>query len=361
MAEELTPQQQELADSAAIDEKEKIEKWRKVAQAARLDATKDYGEPLYTLSREGVGFFPKGDIHAIKAPQKNGKTFLISMLMGIYMKGGEYNGIKAEIENPKVIYIDTEQHPRNTAKVYRRSCFISDRDGWQNYQDLQFYTLRGKSPEEIESLLWFLIEDEKPDIVFLDGIVDMVNDPNDQDESKAVIRREMEKSMIHDCAIVNVLHVNPNSDKMRGHLGTILAQKACDVLCCLKDFDKGSGNATFTVEHTDARNKDIRQFAFIIEDKRDTAGHYVAVPCAPYISVKTVTTANDTMQLALDEGPLRFSDLVDKIVEIEKCSVATAKRRIKDATDSMVIAQDRVYKKYRYVGLDKPNEEELPF
>lgn len=325
----------------------------------RLDATQDIGEPFYTLTREGIGLFPKGDIQAIKAPQKNGKTFLISMIQGVYMRG-EYNGLKSELTAPRIIYIDTEQHPRNTAKVYRRSCNIAGINEWENRDDFKVFHLRGKTPDLIRRFCSYVIRKYRPDVCFIDGVVDLAFDFNDLKESVGLVTELMDLSRQYDCAIPCVLHVNPGSDKMRGHLGTILAQKASDVLCCLKDKDKASGEVTFTVEQTDARNRDIRQFAFVIEDHEMVNGKFIAIPVAPHISVKERTESNDIMAQALVE-PLRHSDLVQKIMEIENIKDRAAAYRIKTAIDSGIIEKDPVFGKYRYIGLDLKNEKGLPF
>lgn len=348
-------------DAVEGKQTQRNEEMELLKRETKLNPTIDYGEPLYTLSREGIGFFPKGDIQAIKAPQKNGKTFLISMLIGAYMKG-EYNGIKCEIPTPKVIYIDTEQHPRNTCKLYRRSCLIGGMDNW-NYHDERFqcYHLRGKRPEQIADFVEYIGRTETPDVIFIDGVVDMVHDFNNLEESGECVRRLMDLSKVLDCAIPCVLHVNPNSDKMRGHLGTILSQKASDVISCIKEKEK-SGNVTFNVEQTDTRNKDIRQFAFVIEDYKDGHGDFIAVPVPPHISVKCKTDSDEIMAQALDREFLRYNELVEAIRAIDsKMSERTAKRRITDASNAGIIAKDPYTGKYRYVGLDLENEPGLPF
>lgn len=329
-----------------------------------LDASKDYGEPVYTLSREGIGFFPKGDVQAIKAPQKNGKTFLISMLIGTYFKG-EYNGLKAEIPTPKVLYIDTEQHPRNTAKVYRRSCNIGGLNEWVNHPNFKAIHLRGKNTTEAQKITIYAIKKYRPDICFIDGVVDLVDDFNDNKESKAFVTKLMDISQVYDCAIPCVLHVNPSTktdsnDKMRGHLGTILAQKASDVLCCLKTKESDTAEPTFTISQSDARNKDIRQFAFVIEDREMVNGKLIAVPVAPYISVIERTNTDDVFSEIVTE-PMKREDIVSELVERKIAKKTAAYDKIKKGLDAGILKYDSITKKIRYVGLDMENEPGLDF
>ena len=68
-----------------------------------LDPTKEWEPVQYTFSQNGIGMAPRGDIHVVKAPQKNGKTFLLTLMMGAMLKG-EYLGLHCEIEHPKLLF-----------------------------------------------------------------------------------------------------------------------------------------------------------------------------------------------------------------------------------------------------------------
>ena len=81
----------------------------------------------------------------------------------------------------------------------------------------------------------------------------------------------MAKQLIHDllvlceennCAIVNVLHTNKADEdhNMRGHLGTMLAQKAATVLECHKR------NGVITVSCSDARHQEMPDWSIRFND-----------------------------------------------------------------------------------------------
>ena len=61
-----------------------------------------------------------------------------------------------------------------------------------------------------------------------------------------------------------VLHENPGSEKMRGHLGTELSNKVTDTFRCTKQ--KVNNVVTFTVKQVDARGKDVDDWTFEIID-----------------------------------------------------------------------------------------------
>ena len=325
-----------------------------------LDPTKEW-EPLqYVFSKDGVGLAPLGDIQVVKAPQKNGKTFLLTLMMGAAMVG-EYLGLKCEIPNAKVLFIDTEQHPRDTQLVYRRVCHIAGIDGHENSDRLLFMHMRGASVAVIRHAILQQTVFWKPDIIFIDGTVDCVIDPNDQSESKAYVTELSRMAMEHNCAIWNVLHVNPGSDKMRGHLGTIMAQKVSDVLMCEKK--KSADGVVFEVEQTDTRHKDISKFSFIIDNCRADDGEYLAVPVAPYISETEKASLDDLMKEALKGGPLRRKELAEMLINKFGVKKSKAYYNINDAHTAGIIAFDSIMsQKYRYVGFTQPKkDEQCPF
>jgi hypothetical protein len=220
--------------------------------------------------------------------------------------------------------------------------------------------MRGAQVAEIRQALLQEIVLFKPDVVYLDGLVDCVIDPNDQAESKAYITELSGIALNHNCSIWSVLHVNPGTEKMRGHLGTIMAQKVSDVLQCLKE-KQPDGTVIFTVEQTDTRNKDINKFSFAIEDQRGEDGEYLAMPVQVYINVKEKAALNESMQRVLSDKPLRSSDLIQKLIDTEGIKKSKAYYLKNDAERCGIIKMDPVTYCYRYIGLDLKDEEDMPF
>ena len=283
----------------------------------------------------------------------------LTLMMGAMLKG-EYLGLKCEIEKPRILFIDTEQHPRNTQLVYRRICRIAGIDGHTRHSQIRVLHMRGAQVEDIRHAILQEVVCYKPAVVYIDGLVDCVVDPNDQAESKAYITELSGLALDYNCSIWTVLHVNPGTDKMRGHLGTIMAQKSSDVLSCIKE-KQPDGSVIFTVEQTDTRNKDINKFSFAIENRESANGELLALPVATYINVKEKSELNEIFQKALAGGPLRSSDIVQKIIDSGSAKRTRAYELLGKAEQQGVIAQDPVTYKYRYIGLDISNEDDMPF
>ena len=256
-----------------------------------LDPTVEYPEPHFLYEFHGVGFSPLGGIQAISGQKKNGKTFVLAQLMAAALGYGNDRiadylpGLtirESTVEHlghaPRVLYCDTEMERLNSAKVLRRVHWLC---GWDM-----------KAPSDRFAVLWLrevpkpeqdtcnherwrliksAIEVFSPDIVFVDGLRDLVNDFNSNEESSQIINEMMSLASQREMCIWNVLHMNPrpsNDDesKMRGHLGTELGNKVSDTFISIKKKDATTGDVTFTVKQNDARAKDVDDWKFRVTD-----------------------------------------------------------------------------------------------
>ena len=134
-----TPTLQEIgkvvaADVAAVQEAAKDEKERYL-----IDLSKEYAEPSYLIKSNGVGTIPRGDIIAVKAKSKNGKTFLCSILAAVAM-GAEWGSLNAAENDCKVMFIDTEQNEKNVARVARRVHAMTGKDIHKNSDQFLCYS-----------------------------------------------------------------------------------------------------------------------------------------------------------------------------------------------------------------------------
>ena len=235
-----------------------------------LDATENYPEPYYLLEYNGVPLSPFGGIQAISGQKKNGKTWLQAILMAAIL-GVDSNRVATYLPGlrvpqrtlehlghlPTALYVDTEMEKLNSAKVLRRVHWLC---GWQMDMPCErFHVLwlrsitdvkdkDGKVKEKAHERRYRLIKQAidilKPDVVFIDGIRDIIGDFNDNAASSELVTDLMALAEQKQICIWNTLHMNPrmkNDDesKMRGHLGTELGNKITDTLVCIKHKEKG--------------------------------------------------------------------------------------------------------------------------
>lgn len=242
-----------------------------------IDLSKDYPESRYLLRYRGVEFCALGGIQAITGHQKNGKTFLMCQLMAALLNsssarvksmlpGLELNPeVVDEVGDPTVLYIDTEQEIENTVKVARRVLWLCGWETKQNHPRFRVLWLRSdSSTSERWSKVKKAINEMNPTAIFLDGIRDVINDFNDLEQSSNLINQCMSISTSRNCCFWSVLHKNPGGEKMRGHLGTELANKVSDTFNIEKK--KNADGIVFEVSQSDARGKDVENWTFCITD-----------------------------------------------------------------------------------------------
>lgn len=246
-----------------------------------LDYSRDYPEPHYLFRYNGVDFSPLGGLQSVTGQQKNGKTFLMAMLMAAALEPQServrsyLRGLEASEETlrfigrqPRVLYVDTEMEDLNTVKVARRVQWLC---GWPTdarnprFGVLWLRAVDDEPDQKAErwALIKAAIEEFQPDLAVIDGIVDIVHDFNSNEESRAVIGEIMGIATKRNICIWTALHQNPGQDamgKMRGHLGTELANKSSDTFVSIKE--KKSGHVKFTVKQINARNKDVDDFSY---------------------------------------------------------------------------------------------------
>lgn len=361
-----------------------------------LDATENYPEPYYLLEYNGVPLSPFGGIQAISGQKKNGKTWLQAILMAAIL-GVDSNRVATYLPGLKVpqrtldhlghlptaLYVDTEMEKLNSAKVLRRVHWLC---GWQMDMPCdRFHVLwlrsvtdvkdkDGKVKEKAHERRYRLIKQAidilKPDVVFIDGIRDIIGDFNDNAASSELVTDLMAMAEQKQICIWNTLHMNPrmkNDDesKMRGHLGTELGNKVTDTLVCIKHKNDKTGDVYFTVKQDDARGKDMEDWEFVVTGAAGALG----VPQMRAVASETDITESKNQQLRKEADDIfklyhwtssgaTWTDL-DRFI---RSKGITSQRRISDLFN-IAVENGIIYKsdkrKYHYAGLSKqaPNDE----
>lgn len=254
-----------------------------------LDFREQYKPPRYTLSWKGVPFAPLGGIHNITGQSGNGKTMVIAQFMATLLCG-KFGQLKYElsevIPHPVVLYIDTEMEKDNTIAVKNRVLSMAGRNIGEKYDDFVVVMLRDveEVPERDKDgrpvmdkkgrqmfvspavVRWRMtlkaIWQFKPTAVFIDGLLDVVADFNDNIECQELIFKCMKVASHYDTSIWCILHQNPGGEKLVGHLGSFLERKVTDVIQTKKERDKTTGDITFEVKQRKARSRNFDDWKF---------------------------------------------------------------------------------------------------
>lgn len=315
--------------------------------AEAVDLSKVYPDPEFLLFQDGIGFLPIGDIVAVTAKSKNGKSHLCALLAASILGNQEF-GFKArrDIASPTVLYLDTEQNVLNTAKLVRK---VHNMMGWAtnaNHTGFMAYNMRKMDTGNRWPYVQRVIKEIKPTAVFIDGVADLIGNFNDVEQSNYIVNELMRVSAEEQCAVINVIHTNKGKDdnNMKGHLGTALLQKSSDVFEVKRD--KVSG--IFSVTQTDCRNAPVKDFAFALDcygiphssaTIRDVA--------AAQKEQSAVEECRATLIKVFDDvsGGLSYGSLAEAMALYGGYSVPTAKRKIKDVAlaHNLITVHDKSY------------------
>lgn len=224
-------------------------------------------EPLrYSLSVDGVGVFSLLDIHGVKAKQKAGKTTMLKVCAAAWLRGEQFR-VKSELEAPRVLWLDTEQNRPDVKQILTDIVEMTGVDADYITSHLHVHALRCCSYEGLYDLMVQAVIDFKPQVVIVDGIVEFVASFNDEAIAKKLMHDLQVMSQEHECAVVCVLHTNKADEdhNMRGHLGTMLAQKAGTVVECRKQ------GGIISVTCSESRHQEMPEWSITF----DGEGHIV--------------------------------------------------------------------------------------
>lgn len=266
------------------------DEWQRMdTKPYELNFSEAYKPPRFTLSWNGVPFAPLGGIHNITGQAGNGKTMTIAQFMAAILCG-EFGGLRYElsdeIPNPSVLYIDTEMEKDNTIAVKNRVLTMAGRDVNRMYDDFKIIMLRDvadipqvddkgnpvldkKGRQQMVNpaiVRWRMILKAiwqyRPTVVFIDGLLDVVADFNDNIECQLLIFKCMKLASHYDISLWCILHQNPGGEKLVGHLGSFLERKVTDVIQTKKDKNDKTGDVTFEVKQKKARSQDFADWSF---------------------------------------------------------------------------------------------------
>lgn len=284
-------------------------------------------EPI--LKQGDINILDRGDISTIKAKAKAGKSFLSSILVSSCFGDTSY-GLDADESVKTVLVIDTEQNKAHVHKYIRR---IHKMNNWQvENKNLIVLSLRECSVSERQNVLIKSIDRYKPDLVVVDGGVDLVNDFNDPTESKQVIGLFMKLSTKHNCHIVNILHEGKGNGELRGHYGAEALNKSATIFQVDKDGD------TVAVSAGATRNMPFSNWSFRIDERGLPV--YVGEMVKATKAEMTKAKMKPIFKTILGTNSKPYSELAKLYSEFAGVAGRTATRHVATALKDCIIKLD---------------------
>ncbi len=192
-----------------------------------VDLTKRVPDPVALLYQEGTKrpVFTEGSLSLILGASKSRKTTLAVGLCAALL-GKPMFGMLAARKDYKIAFVDTEQGLAFSHKTTRKIHKLMGWDTETNKHDrLRYYDLREFDKEKRREFVLEVALQDKPDVLFIDGLVDLCDDFNDNKESSGLIDEYLKLSAENKMHICACLHVNKDGQTARGHLGAMYMQK----------------------------------------------------------------------------------------------------------------------------------------
>jgi len=160
-----------------------------------------------------------------------------------------------------------------------------------DYNRLKVKALRALDARIRRDLIEQHIKDEykNTSVFFIDGLLDLVINPNDLEEVSLIITLLMRLTEDCDCHICCILHFNPTKDaeyqKMMGHLGSMFVRKVETQF----KLNKNEDEKQYTIVSAGAtRGKSFEDFEFFVSD----ISYDLAIPALKSINAFNPTSEN---------------------------------------------------------------------
>lgn len=239
----------------------------------------------------------RGGITTVCGKPKSCKTKFCAMLVAACLNQNVYNGVLRSFfcdAEEEVIYFDNEQSHYDATCLYHNVQRILGEGG--KIKNFSMYALRRYNYRQRLMIIEGVVTDptRNIEIVFLDGFRDVISDPNNAEESNAVINMLMRWSVEYNISIVVVIHQNKVDSNVRGHAGTELVNKSDTVIVVEREDE------VCEVRSMVSRGRNITPFyfklteegtPFIIEPTAKSEGKNVKEEAGQDVAPESITDA----------------------------------------------------------------------
>lgn len=317
-------------------------------------------EPVILIG--GANFAVKGDISIVGGQPKTGKTTISSFMMATaFMKEIDEENDFLQIrttycEDKPIIYIDTEQPKAYTNKLRQQVLKLLGVDNQP--ENLHIYNFRkydaaGKK-DRVEALMKELPEAH---LWIVDGVADLITDPNDTKQSFGIIETFLIASDKYNTTVVLYIHKNPGvGSKLRGNLGSEAERKCGGAISLTKDRDKGihaikpmviRGSSDFDPIYFQWSNIEKRMVS--LDESQTTLYEKMTDPSERKLELRTRLADKVTLKGMENH---KYGDLVKRILDMSKevegktISERTAKTRVTEMIDMELLEKDETTELY---------------
>jgi hypothetical protein len=250
-----------------------IDELERILNSAKIDFSKQVERPPIILSiydknkaKQEVRekrVFTLGNFSCIIGKAKSKKTFFLVLVTAAMIKNGKLQDkLIGSLPNGKktILYFDTEQGEYDSYNTMHRIKALAG--GNMNFHA---YNLRPFSPNERCQIIEYAFKlfDGKIGFCVIDGIADLSNGINEEDEATRVSTLLLKLTKNYNCHIATILHQNKNDNFATGHLGSAIMKKAEIIISVTKNHNSPEQSQ---VKCDMGRGVDFDDFTFSINN-----------------------------------------------------------------------------------------------
>jgi len=356
-------------EQVSINEQEKAKELQALLPQLEILNVPDEEEPPSLFTINGVEVLPKKAVGIIAAQKKSGKSNFAGLLMAASASKEHQvlNGtIRSNSGQINILVADTEQPLRDARRTYRRAMRTAGYTYDEQWKARGITTLTLKDIEDEDNkkeIVELATQMHHPQLVIIDGIGDLIQSINDEMEAKKLMAWMDRMACEYDCAVVGMLHLNHNSDKIGGWAGTQANKKFTDSFILTKDKKRG----LFTVEHEGRGECAPKLFFNIFCPMGDKIGWWQS-PSANIISDLTKEDAEKielSTLMSQAKLPCNNGELVAWVMKVKNwTSKSPADRLLRKCKEYDILdsRKEGRYSKWFKVTTSEPDvvEQELP-
>jgi len=191
---------------------------------------------VFRIQFQNIGSL--GNFDLITGRPKSGKSKYLSGMMAAAITRTEIFSMSLKLPDGKgrVVHWDTEQNRYDYHAMIKTILKLGKIDAVPKHFN-SFHCRRDNAATIIAMVKYFLQLYPDTGIVFLDGLLDMIDRFNDEGQSKMLVNFLKQITDEHNVLVIGVCHRGVTHDKSLGHVGSIADRAAQSVLIVEKNKD----------------------------------------------------------------------------------------------------------------------------
>lgn len=222
------------------DEKNKtFERYKALLLSRYYSENAEVAEDKIYLTIKGEVIGTAGNFVVFTGLPKVGKSTILASMIASGFTDSEVLGMKLDLSGTKnrIGYFDTEQSPYSFKRQLQKIKRYTDNSPKVS-NSIDYFLFREDCSRDILLMISaYLKIESKCGVIVIDGLLDLIENMNDESESKRLIRILKKWGKEYGILIVTVLHVGKRDFQSIGHLGSMTDRYSQSTLLIEKEND----------------------------------------------------------------------------------------------------------------------------